>query len=39
MEGLFRDAWQELKRDGPDRVMMLKIDKLPDCTADRNLVS
>ena len=38
MEGLFLDAWQELQRANPDRGMTLKIDKLPQCMGDRNLM-
>ena len=39
VEGIFRDAWQELQRTNPDRRMTLKIDKLPQCMGDRNLVT
>jgi PAS domain S-box-containing protein len=39
MQGLFRTAWQELQRDNPDRVMTLKIDRLPQCMGDKKLMT
>jgi PAS domain S-box-containing protein len=38
MQGLFHVAWQELQRDNHDRVISLKINKLPECMGDRNLM-
>ena len=39
MQSLFRDAWEELQRANPDRVMTMKINNLPQCMADRNLMT
>ena len=38
MQDLFQEAWKEQQRINPDRVMTLKINNLPPCVADRNLM-
>jgi PAS domain S-box-containing protein len=39
MQSLFHDAWKEQQQINPDRVMTLKIDKLPECMGDQNLMT
>jgi PAS domain S-box-containing protein len=38
MQDLFQEAWREQQNINTDRVMQLKINNLPPCVADRNLM-
>jgi light-regulated signal transduction histidine kinase (bacteriophytochrome) len=38
MDNLFREVWEELRTINPERLMTLKIDRLPPSQGDRALI-